>query len=62
MIFKEFILLLSNSFKSYITVQSIKKLFQLIVFKLGAIHFKETNKERIVVFFGSIMFMQVVIS
>lgn len=64
MMCKEFILLLSSYFKSYITVQSIKKLFQHIVFKLGEIHFKETKKEekRITVYFGWRIVMQVVIS
>jgi len=64
MMCKEFILLLSSYFKSYITVQSIKKLFQHIVFKLGEIHLKETKKEEkgITVYFGWRIFMQVVIS
>lgn len=64
MMCKEFILLLSSYFKSYITVQSIKKLFQYIDFKFGEIHFKETKKEeeRIMVYFGWRIFMQVVIS
>lgn len=64
MMCKEFILLLSSYFKSYITVQSIKKLFQHIDFKFGEIHFKETKKEeeRIMVYFGWRIFMQVVIS